>query len=108
MNEFIDRFSKFVKGCITGFDRIVFKGMFLPLRHAQGAMDFCRTRGILNKDYKDWMMSNTEKLIGDAEQYAKSHCGEGIIAIPTWHIRKEELAHNRQQREGIKQGLVGV
>ena len=108
MDELIDRFSNFVKGCITGFDRIVFKGMFLPLMHAQGAMNFCQTRGILNKDYKDWMMSNTAKLIGDAEQYAKSHCGEGIIAIPTWHIRKEELAHDRQQREGIKQGLVGV
>ncbi len=27
MGELIDRFSNFVKGCITGFDRIVFKGM---------------------------------------------------------------------------------
>ncbi len=47
MSELIDRFSNFVKGCITGFDRIVFKGMFLPLMHSQGAMDFCRTRDIL-------------------------------------------------------------
>jgi len=69
--------------------------MFLPLMHSHCAMNFCRTRGILNKDYKDLMMSNTAKLIGDAERYAKSHCGEGIIAIPTWHIRKEELAHDR-------------
>ncbi len=29
MNELVDRFSNFVKGCIAGFDRIVFKGMFL-------------------------------------------------------------------------------
>ncbi len=108
MEELIKRFSHFVKGCISGFDRIVFKGMFLPLMYAQGAMDFCRTRGILNKDYKDWMMSNTERLIESAEQYAKSNCGQGIIPISTWRIRKEDLAHERQHREGIKQGLVGV
>ena len=71
-------------------------------------MDFCRTRGILNKDYKAWMMKNTAAIIEFTDQYAKSQCGQGIIPISTWRIRKEELAHDRQQNEGIKQGLIGV
>lgn len=108
MDELIKRFSKLVKGYISGFDRIVFKGMLLPLMYSQGAMDFCRTRGILNKDYKDWMMKNTDEIVEFADQYAKSQCGQGIIPISTWRIRKEELAHDRQQNEGIKQGLIGV
>ena len=31
MKSFIDRFSNLVKGTISGFDRIVFKGIILPL-----------------------------------------------------------------------------
>jgi hypothetical protein len=108
MDELIKRFSKFVKGYISGFDRIVFKGMLLPLMYSQGAMDFCRTRGILNKDYKAWMMKNTAAIVEFTDQYAKSNCGQGIIPISTWRIRKEELAHERQKSEGIKQGLIGV
>jgi len=76
--------------------------------YAQGTMSFCRTKGILNKDYKSWMMKNTETLIDAADQYAKNHCGQGIIPISTWRIRKEDLAHERQGREGIQKGLIGV
>jgi len=31
MKLFIDKFSNLVKGTISGFDRIVFKGLVLPL-----------------------------------------------------------------------------
>ncbi|MGD9824655.1 hypothetical protein [Desulfobacter sp.] len=56
MKNFIDRFSGLVKGVMTGFDRIVFKGLILPLMSASEVMHFCRNRGILNKNYKDWML----------------------------------------------------
>jgi hypothetical protein len=108
MKKFIERFSNLVKGSITGFDRIVFKGFILPLMAAKGAMNFCRTNGILNKDYKKWMMQQTVCIVETMDQYAKENCGQGIIAIPTWRIRKEDLAHQRQQDERIENGLIGV
>jgi hypothetical protein len=108
MRKLIERFSSLVKGSITGFDRIVFKGFILPLMVAKGAMNFCRSNGILNKDYKKWMMQQTACLVETMDQYAKENCGKGIIAIPTWRIRKENLAHQRQQDERIKNGLIGV
>ncbi len=58
-------------------------------------MRFCRTQGILNKDYKSWMMTQTKSIIENADQYAKERCGHGIIHIPTWRTRKETLAHER-------------
>jgi len=64
MNKLIERFSPFVNGWITGFDRIVFKGFILPLMIAKGAMDFCRSHGILNKEYKNWMLNQTAGLEG--------------------------------------------
>jgi hypothetical protein len=49
MKKVIEKFGNLVKGCITGFDRVVFKGFFLPLMNPKGAMDFCRSNSILNK-----------------------------------------------------------
>lgn len=108
MRKLIERFSSLVKNSITGFDRIVFKGFILPLIAAKGAMSFCRTNGILNKDYKKWMMQQTACLVETIDQYAKDNCGQGITPIATWRIRKEDLAHERQQNEQIETGLIGV
>ena len=58
MKSFIDRFTNLVKGTISGFDRIVFKGIILPLMSPAKVMEFCKNKGILNKDYKKWMMGN--------------------------------------------------
>lgn len=108
MNNLIERFSGLVKGSISGFDRIVFKGFLLPLMTAGGAMWFCRSNGILNKDYKSWMMERTDQLVETTEKYANKHCGQGITPISSWKIRKERLAHERQKSEGIEEGLIGV
>ena len=108
MESFINKFSDVIKGTISGFDRIVFKGYILPLMAAAQVMSFCRSRGILNKDYKQWMMKQTEAVIESAEQYAKDNSAFGVIPISTWRIRKEALAHERQQAEGIVNGLIGV
>lgn len=108
MEKLIKKFSGLVNSCITGFDRIVFKGFILPLMVAEGAMNFCRINGILNKNYKKWMMDQTACLVKTIDEYAKDQCGEGVIPIPTWRIRKEDLAHKRQQDEQIENGLIGV
>jgi hypothetical protein len=108
MKKLIERFSGLVKGSITGFDRIVFKGFILPLMSAEQVMRFCRVQGVLNKDYKSWMMAQTKKIIDHAEKYAKENCGYGITHLPTWRTRKESLAHERQQQEEIHSGLIGV
>ena len=108
MREIIKRFARHVKCCITGFDRIVFKGWILPLCTAKGAMDFCRANKILFKDYKTWMMNQTRCLVDYADQYAKTNCGQGIVHIPTYRIDKEELARSRQSDEQIERGIIGV
>ena len=108
MNNLIDIFGNLVKGCITGFDRIVFKGIFLPLMCAKSVMNFCWNKGILNKDYKKWMMDQTSEIVENAQKYSLENCGYKIVPIPTWRIRKEELARERQAKEQITNGLIGV
>ena len=45
MKAFVDRFSCLVKGTVSGFDRIVFKGFILPLMSAAEVMGFCSAGG---------------------------------------------------------------
>ena len=108
MNKLVERFSKIVKGTLSGFDRIVFKGIILPLMSSKEVMKFCARKGILNKNYKDWMMKQSLEIVKAADSYSKENCGHGITPISSWRIRKEELAHDRQRQEKIKQGLLGV
>ena len=81
MDTFVQRFSGKIKGVVSGFDRIVFKGCLRPLMFADGAMSFFRSRGVLNKDYKEWVMAQSKMLIEKADAYALAQCGRGIIPI---------------------------
>ncbi|PIE57054.1 MAG: hypothetical protein CSA34_01785, partial [Desulfobulbus propionicus] len=106
MKKLIEKFSGLVKGSITCFDRIVFKGFILLLMSAKQVMQFYTAQGVLNKEYKSWMMAQTKKIIDHAKQYAKDNCGNGITYLPTWRTRKESLTHERQQQ--IDSGLIGI
>ena len=108
MKKLIERFSSLVKGTLSGFDRIVFKGLILSLMSAKEVMKFCTSKGVLNKNYKQWMIEQSENLVQAANTYAIENCGHGIIPISTWRIRKEELAHEHQKKEQIENGLIGV
>ena len=108
MDTFVQRFAGKIKGVISGFDRIVFKGCLRPLMFADGAMSFLRSRGVLNKDYKTWVMAQSQALVETANNYACSTCGRGITPIPSCHERKEKIAHDRQRALGVTRGLIGV
>lgn len=108
MNSFLQRFGSLVKGIISGFDRIVFKGSILPLMYENGAASFLRSRKILHKDFKPWMTEQTGRLVEDAESYCQKQVDSRILPIISSKLRKEEVAHNRQSELGISEGLIGV
>ena len=108
MNMMVAKIKDRVKGIINGFDRIVFKGSILPLMKATGAMDFCCSHRIRNKDFKDWAMAQTQQIVEDAKSYSRTHGSVGIVPIPNSKIRKEALAHIHQEQRQIESGLIGV
>ena len=108
INMFVSKFKHVVKGVINGFDRIVFKGSIGSLMYPKGAMDFCARNGIRNKDFKTWALGHTRQVVEDAQRYAHDHGGHDIIPVFASKIRKEEVAHDRQQQLAITTGLIGV
>jgi hypothetical protein len=108
MKKLVARFGKAVKGVLTGFDRIVFKGTILPLAYEEGAMSFLRWRGVLNRDYKQWMQAQSQALITDVDRYVQEQCAHPIVKLSTWRHDKEQLARKRQAKTGIEAGLIGA
>ncbi len=108
MNKFIQKFSGIINGFLTGFDRIVFKGSIMPIMHDKGAESFCLSQGILNKDFKDWMINKTAIITSDAEKLCRAHGDEGVMYLNSSQQRKEALAHQRQVERKITSGLIGV
>ena len=88
MDTFIQKFGNRINGWITGSDRLVFKGMLRPLMFAAGAQTFLGARGILNKNYKDWMLAQSGELIKGLLTNTENTCGQKITYIPSSNDRK--------------------
>jgi len=108
MDTLLDRFGSKVNSVITGFDRIVFKGVVRPIMYAAGMTLFLMTRGVLNKDFKNYALKQSQAIVSSAEEYSRRELGVGVEYIPSLNTRKETLAHERQKKESIVDGLIGV
>ena len=108
MDTLLSRFSTIVNGVITGFDRIVFKGIVRPIMHSAGMESFLKARKVLYKDFKDYAIKQSQVIVQSAEEIAQEQCGSKITYIPSLIERKETLAHNRQKENSIKKGLIGI
>jgi hypothetical protein len=104
----LNKLNGIIKGVITGFDRIVFKGMLLPIMYAEGMQFFLNSRGVLNKAFKEYAMSQSAKIVESADEISNRLCGCKTIFISSSNERKETLAHEKQKETGVTAGLIGV
>ena len=68
MDTLLNKFKEKVNGIITGFDRIVFKGMLRPIMFAAGMQYYLKTHNILNKDFKIYAMTQSKIIVESAEE----------------------------------------
>ena len=108
MDTLLHRFQGTIKGIIEGFDRFVFKGLLKHISYVEGMQSYLSRHRILNKNYKEWVTSQSQSIIQAAENYVKAQCGSDIQYISSCHTRKEELAHKQQKESGIQNGLIGI
>jgi len=108
MDTLLHRLKDKINGVIEGFDRIVFKGTLKPICFAAGMQIFLNGRGLLNKDYKDWVQEGSAAIIRDIGEYTKNQIGTEINYLPTYRVRKEAEAHKQQEKLQINSGLIGT
>jgi len=108
MDTLLNRFKEKVNSVITGFDRIVFKGMIRSIMFPAGMESFLTSRKVLNKDFKDHVIKQSKSIVAAAEEIAERQSEYKIEYINSLNERKEALAHKRQEETGVKDGLIGV
>ncbi len=107
MRQFLEQHASSIMGVINGFDRLRFRGTLLRLANVQGLRTFMSYFGILLKDAGAWMEARTEELKAASIAVATS-AGRPVEYIADTSVRKEAIAEEIAQRDGITNGLVCI
>lgn len=105
MEKFLTLHADQITGCISCFDRVLFKG-HLALGYP-GAMEELLTRqGLLIKDFKSFVTKQADRIKQHAHDMAQK-TGRPLMYLHS-RVAKEQEARRIAQRDQITQGLVCI
>jgi hypothetical protein len=105
MDQFITKHADKLQGALSCFDRVLFRG-YLPFFSGYAMASFLKTRKVQRRDVKRFVLTQAYRLKDHARQMAAregrpyQYFGE--------RTRKEDLARQVAERDGITEGLVCV
>lgn len=105
MKRFVRQYNEKITGVISCFDRVLFKG-YLPLGWGDAMEKFLACQGLRIKDFGKFVQQQSQRLADHAERLAIQSKRQ-YVYLNGPH-RKEALAKDIAQSEGITQGLVCV
>src|SRR5437773_10255298 len=103
MKEFIEKYKDRIHGVLSCFDRMLFRG-YLPIMSGWQMAQFFNNSGIRFRELKTFLVENAERVKQHAVAVANKQ-GRPFQYLQE-KIRKEELARQIAERDGIDQGLV--
>ncbi|MBN2533567.1 MAG: hypothetical protein JXB88_11770 [Spirochaetales bacterium] len=86
MTYFLDKFSDKIKGTISGFDRIVIKGIFKNLNYIEGMFTFLFSQKVLLKDLGEYVKNTSIKF---KEKYNTNLLFDAIPDIPDTKLKNQ-------------------
>jgi hypothetical protein len=107
MERFLKRHEGRIKGIISGFDRILFKGSLRSISSARMMRIYLFSQRILFKDFGKWAETLSDRIRKHAKAYAEQH-SRPYRHIQSPSISKEDVARRIAQKDRIEQGLVCV
>lgn len=107
MQSFLTRYASQVKGTLSGFDRVRFRGTLRWLANTQGMGAWLHRANVLLKDFREYAMGLTDNLKQATQRLAERE-GRPIEYLASSSIRKEDYAKDIAQRDGVSSGLVCV
>lgn len=107
MQSFLARHASKIKGVLSGFDRIRFRGTLRWLANTHGMRNWLWHRNVLFKDFKPFALSLTEQLRNESERIAKA-AGCPMPYLYSSAVSKEERAQQIARTRGVREGLVCV
>ncbi len=107
MDAFIQRHAQDVIGVLSGFDRMRFRGTLRSISYAEGLDRFLGAVGVRYKDFKDYALGLSQRLIDHGEQVARE-AGRPFEYRASSSEDKQAEALRIAQRDGITEGLVCI
>lgn len=107
MHSFLTRHAAEVKGVLTGFDRVRFRGTIRWLASVDGLGTFLHHQGVLLKQFKPYAQSLTERIKQSAHRLSERE-RRPLHYLPSSSLRKEDFARHIAEQDRITDGLVCV
>jgi hypothetical protein len=107
MDSFLTRHASEVKGTLSGFDRVRFRGTLRWLANLRGMGAWLCRANVLLKDFRGYAMGLTDQ-IKQATSALAAKAGRPVIYLRSSSLRKEDFARDIAERDGIAEGLVCV
>lgn len=107
METFLEKHADSLKGILSGFDRILFRGLLFPLVYPKGFDGFLGGHGILYKDFKPFVKRVSHCLSEHAKDVAEAQ-GRPYHYIRSASLSKEDFARSIMEHDHIEEGLICV
>jgi len=107
MERFLKRHEGRIKGIISGFDRILFRGTLRSINYSKGMEIWLSSRGVLMKNFAPYAQQLSEQLKEHARNMAMK-LDRPFIYLESSNQCKEEVARNVMKERGIEKGLICV
>ena len=86
MERFIERYQDRVVGVLSGFDRMLFRGILRSICHVGGMDRFLSSQGVLYKDFGAYVNQLSDQMKDHAEAVAQSLQGTAasvrVVTLP--------------------------
>jgi hypothetical protein len=105
VNEFLHRHAGCVIGCLSGFDRLLFRGTVRLLASASGLMSYLWSARVPLKDFGEWSAALTARVRGESEAVMRD-AGRPLLYLNDPSASKEELARSIARRDRVEEGPV--
>ena len=107
MKRFLQRHAARVRGVLSGFDRLRFRGTLRWLAYAAGMRAFLSCSEVLLKDFKEYVEGITNSVRQAAQQLARSE-GRPLLYLNSSLLSKEDEARHIAERDNIREGLICI
>jgi len=107
MHSFLTRYATKIKGVVSGFDRVRFRGTLRWLANCSGMGSWLWHNQVLLKDFTNYAEGLTDRVKDRTRQLAEES-GRPIEYLSSSGTRKEDYARQIAERDNITSGLVCV
>ena len=107
MEKFLAKHANDVTGALSGFDRVVFRGMLRQLAYPFGMMGYLWAVQVLLKDFGTHAQGLALRLREASQELARA-ASRPMLYLKWSGVSKEEMARTIAKQDGITQGLVCI